>query len=343
MSQAPDADWMLDHIELLCKDDTTTGREDQGLPALRDLLEQLGAEVELQQVEPGRHNIFASWCEKPRLLLSSHVDTVPPFIAPRRSGDLLHGRGTCDAKGQVVSQLEAIRVLLGAGHTDLAWLGVVGEETNSIGAIHAQHFAPRCENLKTVICGEPTENRLATGQRGTMHVQIRVQGVPCHSGSPELGQSAMWPLLDWLQKLRAEGAAEDPDLGTEIWNLGLIRGGEAPNILAAKASADLLVRTLQDSNFLDRVRELAPANSEVEVLGNTPPDRFPELPGYHHSIVPFGSDAPRLRDLVPDRSVTLMGPGSISVAHTADEHITKDDLESGTELLVGLANQTLET
>ena len=153
----------------------------------------------------------------------------------------------------------------------------------------------------------------------------------------------MWPLLDWLQKLRAEGAAEDPDLGTEIWNLGLIRGGEAPNILAAKASADLLVRTLQDSNFLDRVRELAPANSEVEVLGNTPPDRFPELPGYHHSIVPFGSDAPRLRDLVPDRSVTLMGPGSISVAHTADEHITKDDLESGTELLVGLANQTLET
>ena len=102
------------------------------------------------------------------------------------------------------------------------------------------------------------------------------------------------------------------------------------------------MRTLPESKFLERVRELAPANAEVEVVGNTPPDRFPEVPGFQHCLVPFGSDAPRLRDLVPDRSVTLLGPGTISVAHTADEHITRSDLQDGTELLVNLAQQTLK-
>jgi len=332
---------MLDHIELLCKDDTTTGLEDKGLPALRDLLEQIGAEVELQQVEPGRHNIFASWCAKPRLLFSTHVDTVPPFIPPRRSGDVVHGRGTCDAKGQVLSQLEAIRSLLAAGQTDIAWLGVVGEETNSIGAQKAHSFAPQCEDLAMVICGEPTENKLATGQRGTTHVRIRTHGVQAHSGSPELGCSAVWPLLDWLQRLREQPTPADPELGPEVWNLGLIDGGEAPNVIAGSASADLLLRALPGSGFIDLVRELAPPNAEVEVLGNTPPDRFPALPGFHHSVVPFGSDAPRLRSLAPDRSVVLTGPGSISVAHTVNEHITSADLTAGVDLLVSLATRQL--
>ena len=140
---------MLERLQALCADDTTTGREDHGLPALRTLLHELGADVTLQQVAPGRHNVFAQWSGAPEVLLSTHLDTVPPFIAPRIRGDLLHGRGACDAKGQLVCQLAAIVDLLAAGRTNVAWLGVIGEETDSIGATAAvTHFADRCRSVR---------------------------------------------------------------------------------------------------------------------------------------------------------------------------------------------------
>ncbi|MFT4514553.1 MAG: acetylornithine deacetylase, partial [Planctomycetota bacterium] len=168
----PSADrtsWLLDRTEALCKFDTTTGREDTGLPALRSLLTELGADVQLQQVEPKRHNVLATW-GKPKLLFSTHLDTVPPFLPPRRDGDLLSGRGTCDAKGQIATQLAAIQELLSRGHTDLAWLGVVGEETDSIGAHAAGDLTANLSECIAVINGEPTENKLATGQRGSLQL-----------------------------------------------------------------------------------------------------------------------------------------------------------------------------
>lgn len=337
-----DTGWMLDTVELLCRDDTTTGHEDRGLPALRDLLRGLGADVELQPVEPGRTNVFAGWSASPRLLFSTHLDTVPPFVPPQRTGTAVLGRGTCDAKGQIAAQLAAIRTLLAAGVTGVAWLGVVGEETDSIGAQRAQAFADRCQRLIAVIDGEPTGNTLATGQRGTMHVRIRTRGMAAHSGSPELGRSALWPLLDWLQRLRAEPMRQDPELGPEIWNLGLLAGGEALNVIPAHASADLFVRALPDCTFAATVRALAPEHADVQVLGQTPADRFPRIPGFPHAIVPFGSDAPRLRKLAPDRTVVLVGPGSIAVAHTPDERIDAEDLTAGQELLVRLSHALLE-
>jgi|GEM_PF-281166 len=349
-----EAGWLLDRLESLCTADTTTGREDAGLPALLALLRELDAEVSLHRVGSGRSNVLARWGE-PELVFSTHVDCVPPFLPPRVATDGAHaelrGRGACDAKGQIVCQLAAIGALLasgacGPGRRGLAWLGVVGEETDSDGAKNAASTLPVFGSARALINGEPTDGRLATGQRGCLQLALRTSGVAAHSGTPERGRSAIWPLLEWLARLRELRGGRDEHLGDEVWNLGLLEGGEALNVVPAHARAQLFVRTLPGSDFLQRARALAPAagagDGRVEVLACTEPDRFPALPGFASAPVPFGSDAPRLRALVPDRTVVLAGPGSVHLAHSVDERITADELRAGLDLNLRLARRLLE-
>lgn len=329
--------WLLD----LCAADSTSGREDSVLPALHAILADLGARVLVQPVAAGRSNVLATWGE-PRVLFSTHLDTVPPFIPPRRGDDAVHGRGSCDAKGQIVAQLAALEGLLAEGRSGFAWLGVVGEETDSCGAIAALELAPLLTGLKVLINGEPTEGRLASGQRGLQHWRLTCAGRAAHSGSPHLGKSAAWPLLDWLQRLRDVPLPEDAELGAEVWNLGVLRAGNAPNIVPAEAEAHLLVRALPGSILGERILALAPPEGRAELLLEEPADRYPEVPGYPRAVVPFGSDAPRLRDLVPGRAAVLAGPGSISVAHTDHEHLSFADLAAGIELNRRLALHFLD-
>lgn len=332
--------WLRRWLEDLCAVDSTSGREDPLLDPLEALLRGLGADVERQPVAPGRTNVLARWGD-PRVLFSTHLDTVPPFLPPRWEGDVLWGRGACDAKGQAVAQLAAVADLVAKGARDLAWLGVVGEETDSAGAQAALSLAPGLPRLRALINGEPTEGRLATGQRGVVHLRLACRGRAAHSGTPERGASAAWPLLDWLQALRGLPRPTDAELGPELWNLGVLRAGEAPNVVPASAEADVLARTLPGSAFVDDVRRLAPGDARVEVLLDEAPDRFPDVPGFPRAPVPFGSDAPRLRALVPDRTVVLAGPGTITVAHSVDEHLRLADLRAGVELNASLAARFL--
>lgn len=321
----------------LCAIDSTTGREDAVVPAMCAMLEAIGARVDKQPVQNARENVLATWSDAPRVLFSTHLDTVPPFIPPRRDGERVYGRGTIDAKGQIVAHLAVIERLLAQGQRDVAWLGVVGEETDSVGAQAALQLAPRLENVRAVLNGEPTGNHLATGQRGILHVRLSCAGRAAHSSTPDAGRSAIWPLLDWLQVLRTEPRPSDEELGDEIWNLALISGGRAPNVIPDAAQAELFVRALPDSDFAARAQELAPQDGRVEVLAQTPADRFPRVAGYSHRLVPFGSDAPRLRRLAKDRMVVLVGPGDIELAHSVDEHLRLEDLDRGIELLHALA------
>jgi len=328
---AENRSWLSARLLELCAFETPSGQEDAGLPALQALLAELGAQVHLQPVAPGRTNVLATW-GRPRVLFSTHLDTVPPFLAPRLEGDVIWGRGACDAKGQALAQLAAIRSLVAEGHDGFAWLGVVGEETDSLGAREALGLADRLSDVRALINGEPTELLLGTGQRGAQHVCVACHGRAAHSGSPELGENATWPLLDWLRRLREQPRPQDPALGPEVWNLGLLKAGEALNSVPAHAEAHLLARVVPDSTFLDEVRRLAPAGATVEVRLDEAPDRYPEVPGFPRAAMPFGSDAPTLRALVPDRTVVLAGPGSIRVAHTLDEHLSLSDLEAGVDL-----------
>lgn len=329
--------WLLD----LCAVDSTSGSESAVLPALRAILAGLGAKLHEQPVAAGRINVLATWGE-PRVLFSTHLDTVPPFIPPSRGVDAVHGRGSCDAKGQIVAQLAALEGLLADGRSGFAWLGVVGEETDSCGAIAALELASRLAGLEVLINGEPTEGRLASGQRGLQHWRLSCAGRAAHSGSPHLGHSAAWPLLDWLQRLREIPLPEDAELGAEVWNLGVLRAGDAPNIVPAAAEAHLLVRALPGSFLGERILALAPAEGKAELLLEEPADRYPEIPGFPRAVVPFGSDAPRLRDLVSGRAAVLAGPGSIAVAHSDHEHLRFADLAAGIELNRRLALHFLD-
>lgn len=340
---AREQDWMCERLMALCALDSTTGQEDAVLPALRPILEEAGARLVEQPVEPGRTNVLALFDHAPEILFSTHLDTVPPFIPPRREDGAVIGRGTCDAKGQIVAQLAAIARLQARGHRRLAWLGVVDEEKSSLGAIRAQELRDRLPGLRAVINGEPTQNRLATGQRGILTLRLRCYGEAAHSGTPEKGRSAAWPLLDWLQALRALPRPEDRDLGPEIWNLGLISGGKAPNVVPPHAEATILCRTIPGSNFLSDAMMLKPNRADVEIVAKTDPARFPVPSGFDASPVPFGSDAPRLAALARDHAVVLVGPGSIEVAHTYSEQIALDDLAAGVDLLERLGRHFLET
>jgi len=319
--------WLL----ALCAVETTSGREDAGLAVLWGILEELGAKLVEQPVAEGRTNLLALWGE-PRVLFSTHLDTVPPYFPPRLEGDIIHGRGSCDAKGQIVAQLGAIAELLAQGQRDLAWMGVVGEETDSAGAAASLALADRFEHCRAVVIGEPTGLKLATGQRGVQHFVLRCRGKAAHSSTPEQGASALWPLLDWLQQIRELPRPTDPELGPEIWNLGVLQGGEAVNMVPDFAQAHVHARVLPGSDLEACIHQLRPPQGEVERRLSDPPDRYPILPGFEHAAMPFGSDAPQMRELVPGRTVVLAGPGSIGFAHTLDERITLPELEGGVEL-----------
>lgn len=325
----------------LCSFDSGSGHEASLLPAVVPMLERLGAQVEIREPAPGRCNVLASWGD-PRILFSTHLDTVPPFLPVRVEEGRVFARGACDAKGQMVAQFLAIRQMLAEGRTGFAWLGVCGEETDSLGAADALAWKPRFSACRALINGEPTDLKLATGQRGVDHLHLRCAGRAAHSGSPHLGHSAVLDLLDWMQDLRKLPCAEDSQLGPEVWNLGLLCGGHAVNVVPAEAEAHLHVRTLPDSAFRAQVEALRPSRGELSVLLSEPPDLYPHVPGFDHAPMPFGSDAPQLRDLIPDRTVVLAGPGTITVAHTDEEHLSLTDLLAGIDLNRRLALHFLE-
>jgi acetylornithine deacetylase len=324
----------------LCAADTTTGREDAGLEALRSALANLDATIDVDAVGPGRTNVLATFGVPPRVLFSTHLDTVPPYFAPSREGDVVHGRGACDAKGQIVAHLEVIRALLAAGRRDVAFLGVVGEETDSIGAQRAVDWLTGrsdCGEIELVIDGEPTGNRLATGQRGIEQVELECRGISCHSGTPERGHSAILDLVDWIVRLRATPSPSDPDLGPEVFNVGRIEGGGALNVVPDSARAHVMARTLPGSDFLARVTAVAPPRGKATRFHATPPLRFAPIEGLERVAVTFGSDAPRLAPLAKGGLVALIGPGDIDVAHTDHEHLRLAELEEGIARLHTLA------
>ena len=319
--------WLLE----LCAVEAGSGTEDALLPVLESLLVDLGGLIELQPVSEGRTNVLATW-GRPRILFSTHLDTVPPYVPPTLRDDAVWGRGACDARGQMVAQLFAIRQLLAEGHEGFAWLGVVGEESDSAGALAALSLADHFKECLVLINGEPTELKLASGQLGLQHWCLRCTGRNAHSGSPEEGRNALWPLLEWLQRLRGLELLQDPELGPEVWNLGLLKGGEAINVVPAAAEAHVLARTLPGSSFAEQLRALVPPEGSFELRLNEPADRYPAVDGFEQAPMPFGSDAPALRALIPGRASVLAGPGSIRVAHTEDEHLRLEDLEAGIAL-----------
>ncbi|MCB1052781.1 MAG: M20/M25/M40 family metallo-hydrolase [Acidobacteria bacterium] len=332
----PWADWLV----RLCELDSSTGFESRLVPVLWERLTQMGAHLEIQQLNENQVNIFAQWGE-PGLLFSTHLDTVPPFIAPHWDTLAIYGRGACDAKGQIVAQLAAIQNLLDRGVNNVAWLGLAGEETDSLGAQSALTWSFLAQPWRAIINGEPTQNRMATGQRGVYHVALAVQGKAAHSGTPEKGENALFPLIDWIQALRETQPVHDPLLGPELWNCGHFQAANPANIIAGHARSEVWVRTVPQGRIPTEIKQACPHAGRIDVIQELEPFYFQTRPGFEQAVVPFGSDAPTLAQLAPQAWVFQLGPGSIEVAHGPDEHLCWSDLHQGIELLTQLAIQVL--
>ncbi len=310
--------------------DSTTGREGEAGAALVRMLRGLGYTVVEQPVSEGRFNVYAS-IGQPSVVLSTHFDCVPPFFPSREESGRIYGRGACDAKGIAVAQMAAAERLRASGVADVGLLFVVGEERGSDGAKLANTMAP---GSRFLINGEPTDNRLALATRGVYRARLHASGRAAHTSQPELGESAIEKLIDAAVALRSVQWPADPDLGTTYYTVGVIKGGVAPNVVPPSAEAEVLFRTVSDHDDVRRRLSAAVGSIvRIEDVHEVPPVRLGTVPGFDAAVFNFTTDVPFL-----DRWGTrfLIGPGSINVAHTADEYIEIAELERAVDLYVSL-------
>ncbi len=316
--------------------DSTTGREQEVGAWLAGFLRDRGYRVAEQPVSDGRVNVFAQLDSAPRVVFSTHFDCVPPFVRSRQEGGILFGRGSCDAKGILAAQVMAVERLRASGESRVAMLFVAGEERGSDGARVANSHAP--DGVRFLINGEPTDNRLGIATRGVLRVRLRATGRAAHSSFPELGDSAIDKLLDALMVVRGVALPEDPVLGRTHYSVGLIEGGVAPNVISPHASAELLFRIVGEGAPVRAALSVIEQLVAIEPVLDIPAVRTHTLPGFETAVFPYTTDIPLLTRW---GTPLLVGPGSIHVAHTDDEHVSIDELKHAVELYERVAIQLL--
>jgi len=321
--------------------DSTTGNEKPVVDFLHSHLSSLAARhngrIELQSAAPERDNLFLTFGD-PIVTLSTHMDTVPPYFSSSEDEAHIHGRGSCDAKGIIASMVCSAESLLAAGTRNFALLFVVGEERDSAGATAAS-TTPR--GSRFLINGEPTENQLALGSKGVLRYELVAHGKLAHSAYPELGHSAIHSLLDALAEIRDIPLPCDPVLGQSTLNVGTIRGGRAPNVVADEARAEIMFRLVTQPGELRLAVVKAAEAHKVEareVLFN-PAVRLNTLADFPTTVVAFATDIPTFNGAWG--RPYLIGPGSIHVAHTAEERIPKSELTDAVGIYSRMVRQLL--
>lgn len=329
----------LDLLRELIDTPSTTGDEAGIAAILSRVLETDGYRVTSHEVAPCRDNILAiSEGERPRLYFSTHIDTVPPFIPYRREGDTIFGRGACDTKGGIVAMLEAGRRLRERGIGDFGFLFVVGEEVDHSGAKAAARLPIATSDI--LLC-EPTVCRVIAAQKGVVKVRLDAEGRAAHSGFPHRGVSAVDRLLTTLEALRCRDWPRHDVLGETFFNVGLIGGGVAANVLAPAASAELMFRTVGPSaDVLAAIDAALVEGVQRTVLTENGPELFDVPGGYETGVANFNTDASFLKAL---GRILLVGPGDIEVAHSSNEHITMEQIALGIQLYERLGAELLES
>jgi len=301
--------------------DSTTGKEQPAGEWLAARLAGLGYTVERQPIGDGRFNVFAR-LDQPSVVLSTHFDCVPPFFPSDVRADALFGRGSCDAKGIVAAQVAAAERLRASGERRVGLLFVVGEERGSDGAMVANE---RPCGSRFLINGEPTDNRLGRATRGVLRLRLKATGRAAHSSTPEYGESAIDKLLDALIRMRSLRWPGDPELGETFYSVGLIDGGIAPNVISPSASAEVMFRIVGSADEVKAVARTLEPLVDIEEVLRVPMVRLHTVDGLPSAVFPFTTDVPLLNRW---GTPLLYGPGSILVAHTAEEHLAIADLDA---------------
>lgn len=304
---------------------SSTGAEGEAVEFVSRWLIARGWSVELQEVSRGRANVWATRKGK-GVTLSTHLDTVLPYIAPREQDGRLYGRGSSDAKGIAAAMMVAADRLSKAGEERVDLLFVVGEEAGSDGARAANRLAP---TSKYLVNGEPTESKLASGAKGSQRVILRFRGRAAHSAYPELGKSAIEPMLELLPGIKTLPLPTDRDLGATTVNIGVIRAGTAGNIIPEMAEVELMFRLVGDVKPLKKaIESWVGDTAEIEYGSFIPAQKFETIDGFETGPVAYTSDIPLLTKW---GKPLMFGPGSIHVAHTSDEFIALDELRNAVD------------
>jgi acetylornithine deacetylase len=320
--------------ELLSIESPTFG-EGKAVDFVARWLVARGWNVSVQEVSPGRGNVWASRAGG-GVTLSTHLDTVPPYVPPRLDGDRLLGRGACDAKGIAAAMLCAAERLAAAGEQRVDVLLVVGEEKGSDGARAANHLPATSRFL---VNGEPTESKLASGAKGSLRVTVRTRGREAHSAYAHLGKSAIEPMLELLPTIKRLPLPTDPVLGETTVNIGTIRGGTEANIIPALAEAEVMFRLVGDvEDVKAAVAKWAAGKAEIEWGSTIPAQHFHTVPGFDVAPMAYTTDIPLLgRWGTP----LLFGPGSIHVAHTPGEYVDVRELRASVDAYERLVRSLL--
>jgi acetylornithine deacetylase len=301
---------------------------DEGAVAgrLAAYLGEAGFAVELQDIGNNRPNVYARRGD-PDVVLSTHIDTVPPYVEFREDDEFIYGRGACDAKGLVAAMVKAGEALIESGVTDFGLLFLVGEEAGSQGARAANTIANRSRFL---INGEPTESKLALGSKGALRAILKSVGRAAHAAYPERGESAIEKLIDVLDDFRRAEFPVDRMLGKTTMNIGFISGGVAANVIPPSAEAELMFRVVTDTASLKRkIEDIVAGRTGIEYGFECNPVFMQELDGFETTVVSFTTDIPMLTNW---GKPLLFGPGSILEAHTANEKISKRELVAAVDV-----------
>ncbi len=341
----------MDVVELtreLVNIPSVTNDEGRVAALVVDRLKARGRHVVVQTVPPEggvtpklpRLNVLATVAPgvTPDVVLTTHLDTVPPFIPCSEDDDYLYGRGTCDAKGIFAAMWIAAERLWSAGHRNVALLGVAGEETDSRGAKMVHEILPEAG---WIIDGEPTDGRAAAGAKGILALTLRASGKAAHSAYPEKGHSANHDLIAALARLMQAELPGRPPFGATTVNVGVLKGGVAPNVLAPSAEAQVVIRLAAPiDEVFGAVRAVLGDTVQVEVTSRAEPHEIHVPAGEPNDlVVKFGSDIPYLSRI---GRPLLVGPGSIHDAHTAHEKVGKQALREAVEQYVVFSETLLK-
>ena len=336
----------------ILNNDSTSGKEAELADMLSVEFAAHGRKVELFEVGDGTKNLLVSW-GSPKLIFCTHLDTVPPYIAPYSDDAVIRGRGTCDAKGQLFAMWEACKQLEANGSSNFGLLLLAGEETGSFGA---KAFRDQHPGAEWLVVGEPTDNCMASAAKGTKSFEVTFEGKAFHSGYPENGISAVELFNDFMNALRSIRFPKDELLGDTTFNVGKLVSDNPQNILSEKLTCRVYFRTTFESDEMvcNVMKNMAGPDAKlrfgrprvqdgsdivakevaqwqrsmtVKAFGGDSPTRFEVLPGFETKPVSFGSDAPQLNNF---EHKILCGPGSILVAHRPEENIAISDLEQAT-------------
>lgn len=317
---------MLDFLFDILRFNSTSGSENELAMYISDKYKPKNSSSEIQVTDQGRLNVFFKYGE-PKIVFCSHLDTVPPYFNYRKNGDVISGRGTCDAKGQLAYLFEAYKQLIEEGYCNIGMLMTCGEEDGSQGAIRANADLKNC---KYIFIGEPTENKLIKASKGNLLARIIFKGKSCHSGYPQNGDSAVERMISFINKLNAINFPKDDLLGETTFNIGKVESNNAHNVVSDSAECKIFFRTTfaTDKILKKKLNEIKDDKTEFEFIYGDEPVSFYTIEGFKTDIVSYGSDAPAFTNVI---NKILYGPGSILDAHTDKEFVKIKDLYKAVE------------